>query len=427
MTTIISESVLVTEECNSACMDRLQVGRAAQYAQALAVGSSSTVTVVIASNSSLNSTTSGGGSGSTGRRRKLVEDDKCGSTSSSTTVVEVLVEITVPYAQFEQATQTLRQITYEDASLSSVAVTAHSTFAVCGRNIDRTVRSLIPAPSPPPLPPFPSPPPSPPPPPLPPPPSPPCTVLALTNDFSLVTLGDAVVGSHAHYGGFAIGGVLKDASPMESATVQRPSWVNSIDGPAQQTFRFHAGVTTGGALPFDWGHFEYLATHVDHSPPTAFVVNQGVAGGTFTLNDFLPYGQPNTATSLVIFVNTGLVRITATADGRQFGPSILAPFAQVDLDGSVGFVEGFVVARSFSTSGPGASSLQLHGRGFQGGELTCRTSPGNTPEATIYAQTTSCVDRIATRKCTRKSSKGKCHKKKARKKCQRTCGLCPVG
>merc|ERR1712176_711511 len=63
--------------------------------------------------------------------------------------------------------------------------------------------------------------------------------------------------------------------------------------------------------------------------------------------------------------------LTKTRDGRQFGPSVLAPFSKVTLTNS-GFIDGIVIAKEFTTvtdSGLGTEQ-QLHGATYNG-EIEC--------------------------------------------------------
>jgi hypothetical protein len=59
--------------------------------------------------------------------------------------------------------------------------------------------------------------------------------------------------------------------------------------------------------------------------------------------------------------------LTKTNDGRQFGPSVLAPFSKVTLT-NAGFIDGAVIAKEFTTvvgSNLGGD-LQLHGAIYNG-------------------------------------------------------------
>ena len=61
---------------------------------------------------------------------------------------------------------------------------------------------------------------------------------------------------------------------------------------------------------------------------------------------------------LLVFTGTGTVCLTKTYSGRQFGPSVLAPFARVVVLGDVGYVDGFIVARSYYSGDQKASQVR---------------------------------------------------------------------
>jgi hypothetical protein len=83
--------------------------------------------------------------------------------------------------------------------------------------------------------------------------------------------------------------------------------------------------------------------------------------------DFNNGGQGEDNGNTVVIFNTSQdVFITKTSDGRQFGPSIIAPFAKVSVSGEAGYVDGFVVAKTFETTGGSQGSLQLHGDTYSG-------------------------------------------------------------
>jgi hypothetical protein len=111
------------------------------------------------------------------------------------------------------------------------------------------------------------------------------------------------------------------------------------------------------------------------------------ANNTYNSHDFDPGGQgENNGQTLVIFQVGGTICLTATPDGRQFGPSVLAPFAHVVVKGDAGYVDGFIVAKSFETCGSNAGQLQLHGDGYRG--PLCPPAPAPTPFSTTTASAT---------------------------------------
>ena len=96
-------------------------------------------------------------------------------------------------------------------------------------------------------------------------------------------------------------------------------------------------------------------------------------GGTFDLYDFNNGGQgEDNGKTLIIFKTSQKVILTKTPDGRQFGPSVIAPFATVELEGDAGFLDGFVVAKNFATTGSNMGNLQIHGDHYTG-PIYCNT------------------------------------------------------
>ena len=250
-------------------------------------------------------------------------------------------------------------------------------------------------------PPTPSPPPPlvattppPPPSPSPPPPLPPSgaggvggcehesgrCVLPLGVDlYSVVTREGATITGHGIYKGLAVGGTLVDGTPSESGTVGGASWVHHLS--SNSRFRFQSSVVWGQPQPFGWAAFEYLATSaLSGSSAGGYRVIVEDQGGTYDATDGCTawYSAPagtggeDNGRTLLIFRGAGTIGLKATRDGRQFGPSVLAPFARVMIHGNVGYVDGFIVARSVGAVGQNGGSVQLHGDGYTG-TLTCVT------------------------------------------------------
>ena len=96
-------------------------------------------------------------------------------------------------------------------------------------------------------------------------------------------------------------------------------------------------------------------------------------GGTYNMYDFRRQGWQgeDNGKTLVVFNTQDDVAVTKTRDGRQFGPSILAPFSRVTVKGEAGYVDGSIIAKSLGGNpGRNAGSLQLHGDFFKG-KLEC--------------------------------------------------------
>jgi hypothetical protein len=215
----------------------------------------------------------------------------------------------------------------------------------------------------------------------------PCPFPDTTKHFSVITEGDLELWAHNVYTGLAVGGTLTDGTPLAAAVVAGtvPSVVDAFGSPSAN-IHFNSGVTTGEgsfAAAINYASLETMAAtavgFIDYVTGFAvFVVDQGSAGGYFRASDF-PHPPPGTnpldlqgednGNTLVIFNNTGTVNILKTKSGRQWGPSILAPFAHVNIDGSAGFVDGQIMAKSVGSTGEDARGLQYHGDLFRGTPL----------------------------------------------------------
>ena len=102
--------------------------------------------------------------------------------------------------------------------------------------------------------------------------------------FSLITLNDAIVASHTHYGAFAIGGSLTDSTPEQHGIVAGHSYIKRSVG--QSRFFFPGGVSYGQDLPFDFGRFERLASMLEQSTHTRERVYVVCSGGTYDFSNF---------------------------------------------------------------------------------------------------------------------------------------------
>jgi len=206
-------------------------------------------------------------------------------------------------------------------------------------------------------------------------------VCALPEDvleYSLVTLFNATVAAHDIYGKMAIGDSLFDGSPQESSAVRG---MVTYSGVATGNWRFNGGSRQVPKLPFDWGDFEWLARNaVSASHSRGFKVKVFTDGGSYNTYDVNPGGQgEDNGKTLIIFNTWKPVFLTKTSDGRQFGPSVLAPFSTVTLSGNAGFIDGCVIAKRFGDSlkyqvGGNGGQLQMHGSmgNCYYGPITCK-------------------------------------------------------
>ena len=145
-------------------------------------------------------------------------------------------------------------------------------------------------------------------------------------------------------------------------------------------------------------------------------------GGSYSLSNLYPPGSAHGRSgynTLVVSNTADEVTLRASPDGRQMFASILAPFSRLVVDGSVGFVDGVIVAKELSMKAK-AGSVQLHGRAYRGA-MTCSAPSGCTGS-------TQCTDALATRRCQKKARKGRCRKNCVSQiKCRLSCGACWLG
>jgi len=193
--------------------------------------------------------------------------------------------------------------------------------------------------------------------------------------YSLITEGNAKVAAHNVYTGVAIGGQFEDGHPNSNMVVgarkSQMSYMGSLKSP--YNINFNGGKTTNAALEdvVDWDHYVWLAKNAESSNAGNKKVVVLDHGGTFNLYDFRWGGQgEDNGNTLVIFNTDDDITLTKTSDGRQFGPSVIAPFSKVYLRGEAGYIDGFVVAKSFETNGQNPSQLQMHGDTYTG-SISC--------------------------------------------------------
>ena len=141
---------------------------------------------------------------------------------------------------------------------------------------------------------------------------------------------------------------------------------------AGASLEIKGGYTTGGTGRLNFAAYEWLARNAKSSTSGSYKVVVMTTGGTFNTYSFNPGGQgSDNGNTLVIFNTAADIILDKTSDGRQFGPSVIAPFSKVTLKGQAGFVDGLVVAREFTDDGNNAGSLQMHANGYKG-TITCK-------------------------------------------------------
>jgi len=120
----------------------------------------------------------------------------------------------------------------------------------------------------------------------------------------------------------------------------------------------------------DYAHYEWLARNIKSSEADGkkVIVKNAGKDGCYDLYDFRHNGQVyDNSNTLVVFNTTDDICFKNTSDGRQFGPSVLAPFSKVTLT-RAGFIDGTVIAKEFTTVDGSykGTELQLHGSNYNG-------------------------------------------------------------
>ena len=274
--------------------------------------------------------------------------------------------------------------------------------------------------------------------------------------FSVIVQNDAYIATHANDGAFAVGGTLFDATPTQSGYVTGHSFLGNLDTSSSTVSgrRLQGGITPGtnwlfnngytlGPIPFDWSALEFLAKVLIPTPTAAMLprVVKACHGGRYDISMVppSPNGGPNPTgwDTLFVFETHYDITIGKAADGRAFGASILAPFANVILEDDVQYVDGFIVAKSLTMSS-GGGSAQIHAHCFQGANpmgsatslasVQCGPSDGHISTCSTHAGSgglmMGCHDLWSAKKCGRKVAKGKCHKKKPKRQCPLSCTGC---
>lgn len=215
--------------------------------------------------------------------------------------------------------------------------------------------------------------------------------------FSLITKEDAKIAAKSIYSSIAIGGTLSRLIPSSSnPNANYNIQVNSNSNMAMNSYAmatdssitsvntdFNGNLVISndplGDAGVNFSDFEELTNTAvasnnvaDGSGTIVVVEDQGDFNATKDLFDFRPGGQgEDNGNTIVFFKGTGTITLKRTSSGRPFGPSVVAPFAHVELHGNIGFVDGFIVAKSFTDLSTTDSGTQMHGNAFIG-DLICK-------------------------------------------------------
>jgi hypothetical protein len=159
--------------------------------------------------------------------------------------------------------------------------------------------------------------------------------------------------------------------------IVEPSYTNFNAGKTQLST-----LPSSSSLPIDFGYYEWLATHIVSGTYKngyqIIIISTPKIGSCYTMYDFVSGSNAqgsNNGKTLIVFTFTNNICITQTYDGRQFGPSVLAPFSEVTLT-NAGYIDGIIIAKRFTTvlgSNIG-SEQQLHGNVYCG-PIVCTVDP----------------------------------------------------
>ena len=198
--------------------------------------------------------------------------------------------------------------------------------------------------------------------------------------FSIITKENIYSAAHNVYTDIAAGTNIANPHPTSSVVINGVAYY--VDPTPSTSGPWHAN---GGKIPINalsdiginFAHFEWLAqnlkdsTDVDGKKVIVLTSATPPGGGCWNLFHFRDQdaqGEDNGIT-LVVFNTPDEICLTGTSSGRQFGPSVLAPFSKVVLRKGAGFLDGTIVARKFSTVrvwGDFGDNLQVHGDAYDG-------------------------------------------------------------
>lgn len=224
-----------------------------------------------------------------------------------------------------------------------------------------------------------------------------------------------------------------DLSPTQGKIISGSSYAGSVS--VGHRFHFANGITYG-QTPIDWDQLGYLARSLEPVSVGYSQVHVVCRGGMYSFSDFCQdcpgngHSSPSGGNFLIVFNTEDPIYLQSTTDGRQFFGSVLAPFAEVTVDGSIGFIDGVVIALSYREVGADAGSLQLHGNSGScawAGVLSCNIARACASSSLVADSgcSTRQQDRRSLKKCRRKMKKGKCQKRRVREvKCSFTCAGC---
>ena len=193
-----------------------------------------------------------------------------------------------------------------------------------------------------------------------------------TYDYSVITKENAASAAQTVYKKMFVGGNFSNPG-TSSITVNGHVYYGDIIEPINTNFNVgKTKLSTMSSPPVNFAYYEWLATHLVagvYSNGYQVIVATQPKGSCYHMYDFLPADAQgsNNGKTLIVFTFTDTICLTKTPDGRQFGPSVLAPFSNVTL-ADAGYLDGIIIARRFTTvmNGASGSEQQLHGNVYAG-------------------------------------------------------------
>mmetsp|Transcript_19385 Transcript_19385/g.42160 ORF Transcript_19385/g.42160 Transcript_19385/m.42160 type:complete len:278 (+) Transcript_19385:144-977(+) len=201
-----------------------------------------------------------------------------------------------------------------------------------------------------------------------------CTAFRDDNtiEYSVITKERTINTAKNVYRKIFVGGSLRNPS-QSTVTVGGHVYYGSLREPINTNFNGGGTkLSDVSSPPLDFDYYEWLATNImegSYSDGYQVIVVSQPKGSCYNMYDFLGSDAQgsNNGKTLIVFTFSNDVCLTKTPDGRQFGPSVLAPFSKVTLTNS-GYLDGIVIARRFTTytSSSEGSEQQLHGNVYRG-------------------------------------------------------------
>lgn len=201
-----------------------------------------------------------------------------------------------------------------------------------------------------------------------------CTAFADddTINYSVITKERTNSAAKNVYKKMFVGGNLNNPG-QSTVTVSGHVYYGTITEPINTNF--NGGKTKLSDMsspPLDFEYYEWLATRItagSYGNGYEVIIETQPKGSCYNMYDFLGSAAQgsNNGKTLIVFTFSDDICLTKTPDGRQFGPSVLAPFSEVTLT-NAGYLDGVVIARRFTTvmNGGDGSEQQLHGEVYNG-------------------------------------------------------------